>query len=207
MKIQSPVRELPPVGNHPATLYKIIYIGTVDTEYQGQKKKSFKVSLTWELNNKTKVWKEGEVAKPISVSQVYTYSLGDQSALKPIVEGIVGGLTPSQAIDFDLDDLLGKQSLLQINHGVSENGKPKQLLTTSQFPEGLTPPKGFNQNVLLSYEKWDDEVFNGLPQWMKDEMMTTPEFKKMISPKAVEVPEMDIDFGTGEADTNDDPFA
>jgi len=110
---------------------------------------------------------------------MYTYSLGDQSALKPIVEGIVGGLSPAQAVGFDLDELLGKASLLQINHGVSEAGNPKQLLTTSQFPEGMPSPTPFNKQVLLSFEKWDEELFNSLPDWMKGDIMKSPEYAYM----------------------------
>jgi hypothetical protein len=186
MKAPNTPKELPPKGNHTATIYKIIYIGTVEQEWKGEKKQSFKVSITWELNNKLKVWKEGEEAKPISVSQMYTFSMGDKSNLRPIVEGIIGGLTPAQAIDFDLDTLLGASSLLQINHGISETGKDKVILTTSQFPEGMTFPKSVNKQILLSYENWNEEVFNSLPDWMKSEMVTTPEYKAI---KGIKVPE------------------
>lgn len=216
MKAPNTPKELPPKGNHTATIYKIIYIGTVKTEYKGEEKHTFKVSITWELNNKLKVWKEGEEPKPVSVSQMYTFSMGDKSNLRPIVEGIVGGLTPAEAVNFDLDVLLGQSSLLQINHGVSETGNPKVLLTTSQFPEGMEKPKPFNKQVLLSYEKWNEELFNSLPDWMKKEMSETPEYKRVTGQAVPDVKSegytgnLDdletIDISDGSVDVDEVPF-
>lgn len=207
MKAPNTPKELPPV-NHPATLYRIVYIGTVKTEYKGEIKHVFKVSLTWELNNKKKVFKEGEEAKPISVSQIYTFSMGDKSNLRPIVEGIIGGLTPSQAVDFDLDSLIGSACLLQINHGVSETGTPKQLLTTSQFPEGVPVPTPFNKQILLSFEKWDEYLFNSLPEWMQKEIKETPEYRYMKNKDAtvVKVDGYQGDITDGSVNVDDIPF-
>lgn len=179
MKAPTPTttREKIEQGNYRAVLYRIVYIGTVEGEYKGQKKSSFKVHLTWELSDERKVFKDGEEAKPFVISQTFTFSMGSMSNLRPIVTGMIGGLTESEAMDFDLDKLLGKACMLQISHGESETGKFKYVLSTAQLPKGMQAPDSYNELVLLSYTDWSDKVFDSLPQWIRDEMVKTPEYQ------------------------------
>ena len=214
---ETKVRELVEEGNHVATLYRIIYIGTVEGEYKGEPNSSYKVDLTWELNNEMKVWKEGEVAKPIVLSKSYTLSMAPKSNLLPIVEGIVGGLSQEEADYFDLDDLLGKVCLLNVIHGVSEKtGKKYENVSTSKIMKGIPAPSPFNKQAILSYQDWNEEMFKALPQWMREKMETTPEYKKMKKgsyaegPETVDikVPPMDVQLEsyTEELDPADIPF-
>ena len=69
MKAPSPERVLAPAGTFPARVYNIVYLGTVKGEYKGLPTSSFRVRITWELPTKTHVFKEGESAKPFSVSK------------------------------------------------------------------------------------------------------------------------------------------
>lgn len=179
MKAPTPTttREKIEQGNYRAVLYRIVYIGTVEGEYKGEKKSSFKVHLTWELSDERKVFKEGDEAKPFVISQTFTFSMGNKSNLRPIVTGMIGGLTDSEAANFDLDTLLGKACMLQVSHGESETGKFKYLLSTAQLPKGMPAPDAYNELVLLSYADWSDKVFDSLPKWIQDEMIKTPEYQ------------------------------
>ncbi len=158
MKAPTPTKELIEEGNYIATVYRIIYLGTVETEYMGEKKNTFQVDITWELPTEMKVWKEGEQEKPVVVSKTYTLSLGSKSNLRPIVEGIVGGMSDAEAANFDVDEILGKSCLLNITHGVADNGKEYLKLQTSKMMKGMEAPKGFNPQRVLSFEKWDEEM-------------------------------------------------
>ena len=179
MKAPTPttIKEKIEQGNYRAVLYRIVYIGTVEGEYQGKPKRTFKVHLTWELSDERKVFKEGDEAKPFVISQTYSFSMGDMSNLRPIVTGMIGGLTEAEAVNFDLDTLLGKACMLQISHGVSNTGKFKYILSTAQLPKGMQAPDAYNELVLLSYTDWSDKVFESLPPWIKDEMRKTDEYK------------------------------
>jgi len=177
MRAPTPTKELIEEGNYIATVYRIIYLGTVETEYMGEKKNVFQVDITWELNNEMKVWKEGEEAKPVVVSKTYTLSLGSKSNLRPIVEGIVGGMSDAEAVNFDVDSILGKSCLLNITHGVADNGKEYLKLQTSKLMKGMEAPKGFNEQKILTYENWDEEMYQSLPEWLRTKIASTPEFK------------------------------
>lgn len=180
MKAPSPERVLAPSGTFPARIYSIIYLGTVKGEYKGQPTSNFRVRLSWELPTKTRVFKEGEPAKPFVVSKETTLSMGRKSNLRPLVEGILGiTFTDEEARGFDIDELLGKTCLLSIAHAESPNGKFVAIKSTAEIPEGMTCPPPVNPQKILSYENFDKEYFMGLPNFIKEKMEKTPEFIKM----------------------------
>src|SRR5436190_13601596 len=95
-----------PKGNHVARLYQVIHIGTNEFEFKGETKKSDKIRFTFELSNERKVFKEGEEAKPFSVSREFGFSMGPKSHLRPFVESMVGtALFDDEAYGFNFEDL------------------------------------------------------------------------------------------------------
>lgn len=180
MKAPAPVRVLAPAGTHVARVYQIIYMGTVKGEYKGQPTEAFKVRLSWELPLETHVFKEGEPAKPFVVSKEFTLSMGKKSNLRPIVEGMIGtALDDEEAAAFDIDQLIGMACQLSVTHAEGQNGKFVKLNSASKLMKGITCPEPVNEPRILSYEKWDDDVFLALPDFIKEKIETTPEFKKL----------------------------
>lgn len=179
MRAPKPIKENVKEGNYLATLYRIIYLGTVDGMYKGEETSASQVSLSWELPGLMKVWKDGEQPRPTAVSATYTLSMGKKANLRKIVEGMMGGMTDSEAIDFDVDALLGKSCLLNITYGLSETGNEKQNLVTSALIEGMALPVAHNNQVILSYDNWNEELFKALPDWMREKMSKTLEYQIM----------------------------
>lgn len=180
MKAPQQTRTLAPSGTFPARVYSIIYMGTVKGEYKGTPTESYKVRLSWELPTKTRVFKEGEPAKPFSVSKELTLSMGSKSSLRPLVEGMLGlSFTDDDAKSFDVDELLGKECLLSLAHKESPNGKYVAINSTAQLPEGMTCPPAVNPAKILSYDRFDKEYFMTLPRFLQEKMEKTPEFVRM----------------------------
>lgn len=180
MKAPVQIRTLAPAGTFPARVYSIIYMGTIKGEYKGTPTESYKVRISWELPTKTRVFKEGEPAKPFSVSKELTLSMGSKSSLRPLVEGMLGiSFTDDDAKSFDVDDLLGKECLISLAHKESPNGKYVAINSTAQLPEGMTCPPPVNKPKILSYDKFDKEYFITLPKFIQEKMEKTPEFIKM----------------------------
>lgn len=187
MKAPVQTRTLAPAGTFPARVYSIIYMGTIKGEYKGTPTESYKVRLSWELPTKTRVFKEGEPAKPFSVSKELTLSMGSKSSLRPLVEGMLGvSFTDDDAKSFDIDDLLGKECLLSLAHRESPNGKYVAINSTAQLPEGMTCPPAVNKPKILSYDRFDKEYFMTLPKFIQEKMEKTPEFIKMNGGKVVD---------------------
>lgn len=199
MKAPQKPKVLPPVGSFPARVYKIIYLGTVKGEYKGTPTESYKVSVSWELPTKTHVFKEGEKAQPFTVSKLFTLSMGKKSSLRPVIEGMIGvSFLDEEAYAYDLDDTLGMSCLIGIAHKETPDGKKVELKSFSQLPEGMSCPPPVNQPKILSYEKFDNEYFMTLPDWIKEIMEKTPEFKNMNGEK------VDNDVSSGKHDSHDD---
>jgi hypothetical protein len=176
MKAPSKPRVLPPAGTHLARVINIIYLGTV----KGNFGESFKVRITWELPTETHVFKEGEEAKPFVVSREFGLAMGKKSHLRPIVEGVLGvALKDEEAYSFDVDEILGKECLLNISLEDTESGTYANVNTASKLVKGMTCPPAVNPLKVLSYEKWDQKYYDALPGFLKEKMEKTPEFKKL----------------------------
>lgn len=194
MKAQKPeyTRQLPPVGNHVARVINIIYLGTQHSDKYGD---IFKMRITWELPNEKAVFKEGEPEKPFVVSKETSLSMGQKSTLRPIVEGILGvALTDDEAYNFDLDQLVGMSCMLYITHEEGETAKYSKVNTATPLPKGLVCPPPFNELKILSFEKWNEEFFQKLPQFIREKITSSKEYKKMKGDTVEEVNPEDVPF-------------
>lgn len=188
-------RTLVPEGTHPARVIGFIHVGVVDDTYMGQPITTNKIRLTWEFPDETKVFKEGEDAKPLVHSQEYTFSMGKKSNLRPIVEGIIGtSLDEEEAYNFNFESMMGLPCLVSIKHGETKKGTPfAKVASTSKLMKGQVVKEAFNPLTFLTYENWNEAYFQSLPDFIKEKMMKSLEYKKMKG-ISEEVGEDDLNF-------------
>ena len=181
-----------PAGNHIARCYQILHIGTVPEEYEGRVNMMNKVRFTWELPNETKVFKEGEPAKPLSISKDYTLSMGDKANLRKVVEGWLGaGLHKEEAEFFDVETLIGQPCMLNVVHKKSKGGNLyADVLGVASIPKGMTAPEAINTSRVINYENFDQAVFDKLPDFLKDKMKKSEEYKRLTDPGSVSADEI-----------------
>ena len=122
--------EPPPAGNHRAVCYRVIDLGTQQTEYQGQTKYQRKIMLSWELCDEIMPARGDFGPKPFSMSQRYTFSSHEKAVLRQHLESWRG--VPFQDSDFgpggfDIRNVLGKSCLLNVVHEI-KNGKITQQI-------------------------------------------------------------------------------
>lgn len=171
-----------PVGTHIARCYQFIHIGTIQDEYMGQPKEFNKIRLSFELPMKTKVFKEGDQPKPISVHAEYTLSMAPKANLRRIVEGMIGAsLTDEEAYNFDVEKLVGMACLITIKHKTSKAGNVRdEIANVSPLMEGQEAPAQFNPSKLLSYTNWDQKIFDMLPPFLKEKMMSSAQYQRQF---------------------------
>lgn len=183
--LTAPKREktqiLVPEGTHVARVIGLIHIGTIEDTYMGEAKKFNKIRLTWELPDELHKFKEGEDAKPIVHSQEYTLSMGKKSNLKPIVEGITGALSEEEAYNFNFESLVGSPCLISIKHSKTQKGTIfAKIASTSKLMKGQVCKEAYNQPYkILTYDKWDEALFNSQPEFIKEKIVRSDEYKKM----------------------------
>ena len=178
-----------PAGNYQARCYSMIHIGTIEGEYMGEKKKQNKVNITFELPTELKVFKEDKGEQPCVISKEYTLSMYDKSSLRKDLAGWRGkDFTEDEAKCFDISVLIGKPCMLNIIHKTSGKGNVYATIASiSSIPKGLKVEKQINPPFELSYDKWDEEKFNSLPDFLKDKIKVSDEYKQMKHPEAHEL--------------------
>ncbi len=151
--------------------------------------------------------KKGE--QPMVVSKEMALSFGDLAGLRKIIEAVEGKkITDAEAVNYDVLTIVGKPLLVTVSHSEpNEQGIVYANATTfSPLIKGLTVDPLSNKTRVLTYENWDEELYNSLPDFLKEKMNKTPEFKNRGN--KFEVPTVKVDLGEGEPqfDENGIPF-
>lgn len=205
---QKTQRELIPTGNYPARIYEIIELGTVDSTWMGEPKKTHKIRIGFELPTEKRVFNEEKGEQPMVISKEMALSFGDLAGLRKIIEAVEGRkITDAEAVNYDVLEILGKPLLVTVAHSEpNEQGIVYANATTfSPLIKGLTVDPLTNKTRVLTYENWDEELYNSLPDFLKEKMSKTPEFKNRGN--KFEVPTVKVDIpDDGSANIDDIPF-
>lgn len=181
-------------GTHIAIPYQIIYLGNIKTEYMGEVKVLPKVRITFEFPTETAIF-DG-VEKPRVHTQEYTFSYGEKANLRKVVGAILGISKDSEFANILLEDILGKPCMAQIDH--NEKGYANIVAVVS-LPKGIKAPEQFNKNKVWDYdENYNEEFVNTLPQFIKDKIFSSKEWKEKHG-------ELDVKVG-GYEDEESIPF-
>ena len=171
-----------PQGAHVARCYQMIELGTIKGEFQGEIKEHKKVRLSWELPNELKEFKQGEGEKPLVISKDFSLSMHEKANLRKSLEGWRGkSFTENEAKRFDVTVLLGKPCMINIIHTEKDSKIYANISSISALPKGFECPPQVNDNFLLSYDNFNFQQFETLPEFIKEKMKETPEFKNLMN--------------------------
>lgn len=177
-------REPIPAGNYMARCYKMIEIGTVTENVMGVSKTLHKVRIGWELPTETKVFDQSKGEQPLVIDQEYTLSMHEKANLRKMLESWRGkAFTEKEAECFDITNLLGKPCFLNIIHKQSKSGNIyEQISSVTAVPKTITVPPQVTKTFVLSYDSFDESLFNSLPDFIKQKMQTSSEYAAMKNP-------------------------
>ena len=176
-------------GTYVARCYSMIEIGTVETEFNGEKKTAKQVNITWELPEELAVFKEEKGAEPYVVSKTYTLSMHEKATLRKDLESWRGkSYTNDEVKRFDITKLLGQPCLLNIVHETSKTDPSKvyvKVSSVSKLMKGQEVGEQINPTRLLSFDRFDWNVFESLSDWLKDKIKSSAEYKLLVEPQVV----------------------
>ena len=161
--------EPPPVGNHPARVISVAFLGKQVSEMYGAKKQCW---LEFEL-----VKVETDSDTPSKVGRFCTASMAKKAKLREIVESISQPLTDAEARRFSVGTLLGKECMLSITHKEGESGVRAKVGTITAVPEGLEVPEAKSGITDYDCEEDGPEVPDTVPEFIADILMRSPEWK------------------------------
>jgi hypothetical protein len=186
-----------------ARCYQMVHIGTVPETYEGKHKMQNKVMITFEIPSEMRTYREEEGERPASISKEYTVSLGENATLRKDLESWRGKpFTPDELKAFDLEKLVGAPCMLNIIEKLTQNGPKPRIATINKLHKDLKCPDQINPSRVLSYDKFDLTLFESLPEFLKDKVKSSLEYKAMVGetkavasniPAEMQVPDDDED--------------
>jgi len=179
-------------GNYPARCYSMVHIGTVEETILGEKKVLNKVRITWELPTELKVFKEENGEQPCVISKEFTLSLHEKATLRNFLKNWRGkDFTDEEAKSFDIEKLVGAPCMLNITHKTKKDGSGvyAEIGSVSAMPKGFVCPEQINQSFVFTYDDFDEVKFNSLPEFMRNKMVNSSEYKALVNPNEVHVNE------------------
>ena len=187
---------LAPAGTFIARVVSIIDLGTQKTSWQGVEKDTPQINISFELPTELHEFKEGEGKKPFVISNTYSHMMGKKAKLRPITEAILGvALKDEEAYSFDHDELIGLPCQLTVVHTEKDGNTYANIGSISHLLKGLACPPQVNPSKILSFEKWSDELFKSLPEFLRKKIESSPEYGRMVGrPEQAEISSDDIPF-------------
>jgi len=171
-------------GSYPARCYSMVHLGTIEENILGTVKKLNKVRITWELPTELKVFKEENGEQPHVLSKEFTLSLHEKSTLRSFLKNWRGkDFTEEEAKSFDVEKLIGAPCMLNITHKKSKDGTRTyaEIGSISTLPKGLPCPPQITDSYIWTYENFDLEKFNKLPDYLKAKMVNSEEYKISVT--------------------------
>jgi hypothetical protein len=183
-------RQLIESGNYIARCYQMIHIGTVSEVILGQQKILNKVRIGWELPTELKVFKEENGEQPCVISKEFTLSMNEKATLRKTLASWRGkDFSEDEAKCFDVTKLLGKPCMLNIIQKPSKDGTKlyNEIAGVTPLPKGFECPPQINENLLWDYDTANMNVFEKLPDFLKDKIKESLEWQALQQPNATHI--------------------
>ena len=186
MKIKDRAKpKLPPVE---PGVYMAICTGIIDLgEQYSDKFKTYanKILFVWELVGET-VEVDGE-QKPRQLSKEFSISSSKKSNLRGFISSWNGKTySDDEFADLEIFDQIGKACQLQVV--LNETGEYANVDNLMQIPKGFPIPKSESTPILWDMDKWNEEVFATIPEWIQEKIKASTQFQKFHAPDtAIEV--------------------
>ncbi len=179
----------PEPGTVNALCSRVIDMGTQTSAF-GKKRK---VMLGWEISQ---LMDDG---RPFLVIQSYTASIHPKSSLGKLLEGWRGkAFTDEERNGFNLENILGKSCLLSL----VQEGEYVNVASVSPLVKGMQPLQLAGSLVHFDLDNYNEGVFAGLSEKIREKISATPEYKKATGQETHE----QEDAGTPPSIDDDIPF-
>lgn len=172
-------RELPEEGTHPLRCTEFIDMGEQpgSKQFPDPRRKS---KLGFQL-----VEEQTSQGKAMMVYKDYTFSASTKGNLMKDIKAWFG-LKDNQIAEFDMDQVLDKEGIGTIVLQETANGEFANLTNISAVPKGTKVRKATEpiRSLYLTEEEFDQDVFDALPEWLRNKIATSPEYAEVMKARA-----------------------
>lgn len=181
--------------------YMFVCVGVIDLGEQrddAYKDCNDKVRLIFEIPSET-LEINGE-QKPRWLSKKYTKTFGRKSYLRKDIEAWLGcQFTDEEAKSgFELIQMLGKAGQISVIVEDSKDGTKQYNKITSiiGIPKGMPTPETSSELLTYDIDAHDDTVWEKIPEWIRDEITKSTQWKRNVEPKPLDFKEKAEATGT-----------
>lgn len=170
--------ESPTPGMYNAVCYRVVDLGTHESEYLGQKNIKREVMISWEIDE---LMKDG---RRFAISGFYTASLNEKAKLRAMLESWRGrAFNEDELKGFDLANVLGAPCMVNIT--LNDKGKVR-VSSVSPLVKGM--PKLEPTNIVENFDlnNFDQNAFNNLSDGIKKKITESPEYQQITQGHVVE---------------------
>jgi len=170
-----------PAGTHLALCYRVIDLGTQESNYNGEMKKAHKVLLSWELPDELM-----EDGRPFTVNQRFTWSMHEKATLRKYLEAWRGLAFTERDFGpsgFDIRNVLGKACTLNVVHNEKAGSTYTNVAGVGKPMKGITIPTATINPLVylwLHKDRWDATVFASLSAGIQQAITKSPEYSDLM---------------------------
>lgn len=172
-----------PPGTHLARCFRIVDLGTQESNYQGKINFLRKLMMQWEVhgadeNGEVLITSSGE---PMTISKNYTVSLGEKARLRrDLISWRGKPFTPEELKGFELKNLLGVWCMLGVIETQGKDGKTYSNVDTITPVHPIIKKNGLppyhNKVGIFSIDDPDMVMFETLSDHVKNKIQSSPEW-------------------------------
>ena len=163
-------------------VYMAVCVGIVDLgEQYSEKFKSYsnKVKFVWALPGETITIDGKEEERQLS--KEFTLSIGKKGALRGFLESWNGcSYTDEEFGELDLFGQLGKACQLQVV--LNDTKEYSNVANLMPIPRGMPVPQSRSEMYTWDMERWNDALFEKLPEWTRDQIKKSTQYQKTYAP-------------------------
>lgn len=169
--------KIPEAGNRPALCFAVVATGTQERSFQGQAKSpAAHVRIGFELCGEDDKNEDG--SRMTIWSKAMMLNLSDKASLTKMINSWRGvSFTPAELERFDVGRVLGAACLLNVVINSSDDGQKKyaNIDSVTQLVKGMPKPAVGRTPFTYEIEHGPNDVFNGLPDFIKKEIYKSAE--------------------------------
>jgi hypothetical protein len=172
-------RELPDEDQHNGVCIAFTDLGTHSVTYEGKTKEQRQCQLTFQLVDLAT--SEG---KAMNVWRTFNFTDSEKGNFAKTLKAWLG-IPFEKTADFDPVNCLGKPALINIVH----NNGYANIDTIGMVPKGFKVKKPTEKlrSLFLYPDQFDVEVYNALPDYLKNKIATTAEYAECQAPRTKKV--------------------
>lgn len=180
-----PVFKPIPAGMHLARCYRIIDMGTQETNFEGKVDYKRKLKFVWEVHSEDEHGTPLKTDKdePFVITKDYTNTWGEKGTLRKDLQSWRGKeFTDEEQRRFDIKNVLDKWCMLNVTHKAGKTAGKVYANVTALTPvpsqiKTIGLPVAFNKAEIFSLSEPNMAMFDTFSEWLQKQIMLSPEWK------------------------------